>query len=221
MPTVLSTKKLTISQRSLLLQADVGLVEYDAIGIELVDFEENDSIKNAIITSQNTINGLVDKRVQIKNCFCVGVKTKAMLEANGYQVKVMSDYGKELAEIIVNKFADTQFTFFCGNLRRDEIPELLKENNVSFTEVEVYKTILKPKKFERTFDGVLFFSPSAVESFTKENRLENTIAFCIGTTTAAEAEKYTDKIIVATKPTIENVIVQVVKYFKNINKVDA
>jgi uroporphyrinogen-III synthase len=218
MPTVLSTKKLTHSQRSLLLQAGIGLVEYNAIGIELVDFEVSGSIKNAIITSQNTINGLVDKRVEIKNCFCVGIKTKAMLEANGYQVKVMTDYGKELAEIIVKDFADESFTFFCGNLRRDEIPELLKKNNVSFSEKEVYQTVLKPKKFERTFDGVLFFSPSAVESFIKENTLGNTIAFCIGTTTAAEAEKYTDKIIFATKPTIENVIVQVVKHLKTNDK---
>lgn len=214
MPTVLSTKKLAESQRNLLLQAGIGLVEYDTIVIIPVDFKVKTKIKNAIITSQNTVKGLVDKKVQIENCFCVGVKTKTMLEANGYKVKVMANYGKELAQIIVKEFADESFTFFCGNLKRDELPELLKENNLSFAEVEVYKTALKPKKFERTFDGVLFFSPSAVESFTKENGLENTTVFCIGITTAAEVEKYTDKIIIANKPTIENVIVQVVKKFK-------
>lgn len=214
MPTVLSTKKLAESQRNLLLQAGIGLVEYHSIAIEPLDFKVKDPIENAIITSQNTVNGLVDKRVKIKNCFCVGEKTKALLEENGYKLKVMTNYGKELAEIIVKDFADEPFTFFCGNLRRDEIPQLLKENNVSFTEIEVYKTVLKPKKFERTFDGVLFFSPSAVESFTKENTLENTTAFCIGTTTAAEAEKYTNEIIIANKPTVKNVIVQVAKKLK-------
>lgn len=214
MPTVLSTKKLTESQRSLLLQAGIGLVEYDAITIDPVDFEVKTKIENAIITSQNTVIGLVDKKVQIENCFCVGEKTKALLEKNGYKVKVMANYGKELAEIIVDEFADEFFTFFCGNLRRDELPELLLENNVSFTEIEVYNTVLKPKKIERTFDGVLFFSPSAVESFTKENTLDNNIAFCIGTTTAAEAEKHKNKIVIANKPTIENVIVQVVKNLK-------
>tara|TARA_R110000850_G_scaffold271031_2_gene404899 strand:- start:295510 stop:296154 length:645 start_codon:yes stop_codon:yes gene_type:complete len=214
MPTVLSTKKLTESQRSLLLQAGIGLVEYDAIAIESVDFEVKDHIENAIITSQNTVKALLNKDIQIENCFCVGEKTKALLEENGYKVKVMTNYGKELAEIIVKEFADEEFTFFCGNLRRDELPELLKKNNIDFTETEVYQTVLTPKKFDRTFDGVLFFSPSAVESFTKANRLENTIAFCIGTTTVAEVEKYTNKRIVATKPTIENVIVQVVKKLK-------
>ncbi|WP_339608940.1 uroporphyrinogen-III synthase [uncultured Planktosalinus sp.] len=214
MPTILSSKKLSEPQRNLLLQAGIGLVEYNAIGIELVAFEVKGIIKNAIITSQNTVKGLVDKKVQIENCFCVGEKTKAMLEANGIKVKVMTYYGKELADILVTGYADKVFTFFCGNLRRDELPAKLRENKIGFTEVEVYKTVLKSKKFERTFDGVLFFSPSAVESFTKENQLKNTTAFCIGTTTAAEAEKYTDKIIIATKPTIENVIVQVVKRLK-------
>ncbi len=214
MPTVLSTKKLTESQRSLLLQAGIGLVEYDAITIDPVDFEVKTKIENAIITSQNTVIGLVDKKVQIENCFCVGEKTKSLLEENGYKVKIMTNYGKELAEIIVKEFAEAEFTFFCGNLRRDELPELLLENNVSFTEIEVYNTVLKPKKIQRTFDGVLFFSPSAVESFTKENTLDNNIAFCIGTITAAEAEKHTNKIVIANKPTIENVIVQVVKKLK-------
>ncbi len=214
MPTVLSTKKFTESQRSLLLQAGIGLVEYNAITIKPVDFEVKTKIENPIITSQNAVKALVDKKVQINNCFCVGEKTKGLLEANGYSVKVMANYGKELAKVIVNKFADQSFTFFCGNLRRDELPGLLKENNIKFTEVEVYQTILKPKKFERTFDGILFFSPSAVESFKKENNLKNITVFCIGSTTATEAEKYTNKIIIANKPTIENVIVQVVKKLK-------
>ncbi len=214
MPTVLSTKKLSESQRSLLLQAGIALVEYDAIAIGPVNFEVKTKIENAIITSQNTVKALLNKHIQIENCFCVGVKTKMMLEANGYKVKVMADYGKVLAEIITKEFASEAFTFFCGNLRRDELPGLLKEKHVKFTEIEVYKTILKPKTFERTFDGILLFSPSAVESFTKENSLKNSIAFCIGTTTAAEAEKYTNKIVIATKPTIENVIVQVVKKLK-------
>lgn len=214
MPTVLSTKKLTEPQRSLLLQAGIGLVEYNAIAVEEVDFIAGEKIENAIITSQNTVKALIDNKVLIENCFCVGVKTKEQLETNGYRVKVMAHYGKELAEIMVKEFADETFTFFCGNLRRDELPELLTKNKVNFTEIEVYKTILKPKKFERSFDGVLFFSPSAVESFAKENSLKKTKAFCIGTTTAAEAEKYTNELIIATKPTIENVIVKVVKKLK-------
>ena len=85
--------------------------------------------------------------------------------------------------------------------------------NIQFKEIEVYKTSLNPQRFPQEFEGVLFFSPSAVQSFTAKNQLKETTAFCIGNTTAAEAQKHTNNIIIATKPTIENVIVQVVNYF--------
>lgn len=69
MPTVLSTKKLTENQRNLLLQAGIGLVEYDAISIEVVDFEVEDTIENAIITSQNMVKSLVEKKFKLKLVF--------------------------------------------------------------------------------------------------------------------------------------------------------
>ena len=73
---------------------------------------------------------------------------------------------------------------------------------------------LNLKKFESKFDGILFFSPSGVQSFTEQNRLNST-AFCIGETTASKAKKHTHEIIIASKPSIENVIVKVVKKLKS------
>ncbi len=66
----------------------------------------------------------------------------------------------------------------------------------------------------RTYDGVLFFSPSAVESFAQRNLFEETTVFCIGKTTEAEARKHTNNIITANRSTIENVIIQVIKHYK-------
>jgi len=97
----------------------------------------------------------------------------------------------------------------------DEIPKTLQQENINFQEIEVYKTSLNPQGFSQEFDGILFFSPSAVQSFTAKNKLTGITAYCIGNTTALEAQKHTNNIIIATKPTIENVIVQVVKYSKN------
>ena len=47
------------------------------------------------------------------------------------------------------------------------------------------------------------------------NTLKSSTAFCIGTTTAAAAEVFSDTIVLANKPTIENVLVQVIKTFNN------
>src|SRR5680860_514238 len=215
MYTVLSTKKLSLSQKLLLLNAGIGLVEYDAIQIEFIDFKTGTrAFKNAVITSKNTAKAILKKDLKIENCYCVGEKTAAFLKENNFNIAEIADYGINLAQIIIEKYPNENFDFFCGNERRDELPAILKKNNVKFEELEVYKTSLKPKQFEREFEGILFFSPSGVKSFVSENKLDKSIAFCIGSTTASEAKKHTSNIIIANKPSLENVIVQAVKYFK-------
>lgn len=218
MYTVLSTKILSPAQKSLLLQAGIALVEYDAIKVSLNTFSAEETVENAIITSQNTVQALLNNKITVQNCFCVGEKTKAFLIKHGYQVLETTDYGKDLAEIIANKYADRKFTFFCGSNRLDIIPEILKKNAVDFQEKVLYEVAMNYKKFDRTFEGVLLFSPSGVQSFVEKNSLSETVAFCIGTTTAAVAKKHSPKVIVANKPSIENVIVQVVKYFNPTDK---
>jgi len=215
MSTVLSTKKLSLSQKQLLLNAGIGLVEYDAIQIEFIDFKtDNRAFKNAVITSKNTAKAILKKDLKIENCFCVGEKTASFLKENNFNIAEIADYGVNLAQIIIGKYPKENFVFFCGNERREELPAILKKNSVNFDEIEVYKTSLKPKQLDREFEGILFFSPSGVKSFVSKNKLDKSIAFCIGSTTASEAKKHTGNIVIANKPSIENVIVQAVKYFK-------
>lgn len=213
MHSVLSTKKLAPHQRELLLNKGIGLIEYDAIKIEFIDFEAKDWIENAIITSQNTAQAVLNKKIKIENCFCVGENTADFLKNNGVNVVEIAHYGAKLARILVEKYPDTNFTFFCGSSRREEMPSILKEHNINVEEIVVYNTDLNPKSFPQEFNGVLFFSPSGVKSFMARNTLKSATAFCIGNTTASEAKNHTDQIITATKPSIENVIVQVVKTY--------
>ena len=82
--------------------------------------------------------------------------------------------------------------------------------------MEVYRTHSNPKAFNRNFDGILFYSPSGIQSYLLENKLGNSMLFCIGNTTAAEAKKHSENIILANKPTVENVLVQAINYYKNL-----
>ncbi|MDT0294415.1 uroporphyrinogen-III synthase [Mesonia ostreae] len=214
MPTILSTKNLIKHQEQLLLHAGINYVSYDAIRIS---FNENVDIPkkvgHAIVTSKNTWQAIKDK-VAIKKAFVVGIKTTQLLQESGIEIIESTDYGKDLAQKICEHHSGKEFHFFCGKQRREEMPTLLKKNNISFTETQVYDTLPHPKKFAQEFDGILFFSPSGVKSFCAVNDIKSATAFCIGTTTAKEAEKHTKNIIIANQPTIENVIVQVVKTYK-------
>ncbi|WP_109301843.1 uroporphyrinogen-III synthase [Aquimarina sp. AU474] len=211
--TVLSTKKISLPQKELLLNSGIGFVLYDAITIEILKFNLAESVVNGIFTSKNAVKAIIESEINISNCFCVGENTKRLLQNNGLKVVETAQNASDLAKKIIKGYKNEDFSFFCGNLRRNELPDLLAQNKITLKEQKVYKTHLNSKKFNRSFDGILFFSPSGVQSYVAENTIDQSVAFCIGNTTASEAKKYCDTIIVANKPTVENVIVQAVKYF--------
>lgn len=214
MQTVLSTKILSTAQKNLLLNSGIGLVEYDAIKICFLDFTIENNIPNGIITSKNAARAIIDRKLNIEKCFCVGEKTAEELKQHDYFIAETASYAEDLANKISEKYSNDNFISFCGNLRREDLPQILKKNKIGLTEVEVYQTHLNPINFSGKFNGVMFYSPSGVRSFIQANEPQFEWAFCIGNTTAKEAGKYTNKIITATKPSIENLIVQVVKKFK-------
>jgi hydroxymethylbilane synthase len=96
----------------------------------------------------------------------------------------------QLADIII-KDGIKEVVFFCGDKRRDELPEKLRHQGIQVEEVIVYNTTETPRIITKNYDGVLFYSPSAVRSFFSLNNLPaTTTCYAIGETTAAEIKKY-------------------------------
>jgi len=216
--TILSTKILLSSQKQALLDAGFSVTEANFIKTENSDFDLKGINDNLIFTSQNAAQSILlhpkCEELKSKKVFCVGMKTKALLEENGFNVEVYLDYASDLAEIITLIYAKESYTFFSGNLRKETLPKALKAAKVNFNEIQVYETTLTPQKIKTPVDGILFFSPSGVESYLKENKIKNEICFCIGETTASSLEKTTRNIIVADQPSVENVIEDVIEEYK-------
>lgn len=214
MPRILSTKILKPSQKELLLNTGISLVEYNSIKITFLDFDlEEESLKNSIFTSRNAVKAILSRNIQLQDCFCVGAKTSGMLSSAGGRVLEQANTATQLAKKLTREYRNRRFHFFSGNLRRDELPELLKQEGIALSETEVYQTTLNPREFDSRFDGIMFFSPSAVKSFTEMNKIDTT-AFCIGPSTAEEARKHTRDVVVSNTPAIENVIAKVVSALK-------
>lgn len=121
----------------------------------------------------------------------------------------------DLAGLIVKDKETDKVIFFCGNQRRDEIPKILSNNDIAVTEIVVYKTTAVPHKINSDYNGILFFSPSAVESFFSNNSItDQTILFVIGNTTAEAIKPFTNnRIIVSSTPGKENLAEQMIEYF--------
>ena len=215
---VYSTKLLTESQRQLF---------NDTIGVESSDFIKVNSNRikpavlkqahnNVVITSKNGVEAIVTncskEELQFKNIYCVGRRTKRLIENKIGPVKHSEKNAKALAEYLVDYIDGTEVTYFCSNLRLDDLPSILSENNINVTEVEAYQTKFDAEKVDSGMDGALFYSPSTVQSFVSRNKAEG-IAFCIGESTAKEARLYFKEVKVAKVPTVESVIELVNEYY--------
>ena len=119
-----------------------------------------------------------------------------------------------LADVIISA-DEEEVIFFCGDIRRDELPKALESNNINVQEIVVYETIAVPHKIEKDYHGILFFSPSAVESFFSANKAAaQTVFFSIGNTTAAAIKKYSyNKIIIGDEPGKNALLEKALEYF--------
>ena len=215
---VFSTKKLTEDQR-LLFHEKVIAESSDFIKINInrihPRFLKNE-IQNVIITSKNAVESLTTNysasELQFKNIYCVGRRTKRLIENKIGKVKHAEKNAKKLAEYLVEYMEGTEATYFCSDLRLDDLPTILSENHIKVTEVEAYSTKYDGVKIDDSVESVMFYSPSTVESFVKSNH-DEVIAFCIGETTAKEAKKHFNDVRVAKVPTVESVIELVNEYY--------
>ncbi len=212
--TILSTKKLKPSQREHLLNAQLAIVDYDFIKTEKIAFSLSARhIDKAIFTSQKGVEVVLDSDVKIKKAYCVGNRTAKLLEENGVDVAYAATNARELGNYIISKERKCLFYYFCAKDRLDTLPDALTLEKVQWEEVPVYKTIQTPKVYKQDFRGVLFFSPSGVESYYSVNKAPEH-SFCIGETTAKALKRYTQNYTIATMPSVENVLVKAIKHFK-------
>ncbi|MGF6927941.1 uroporphyrinogen-III synthase [Chitinophaga sp. W2I13] len=154
------------------------------------------------------------------NICCISGSTRKAVENVFTDCKILAEspYGSELARIII-QLDITSVNFFCGSIRRNELPDTLQEAGIEVKEFVIYENIPGPAVIADHYDGILFFSPSAVKSYLSANRLNSkTVCFAIGRTTATELREHTDnKIIISTDISEESMVQTAIFYFNNIN----
>ncbi|MVX35455.1 uroporphyrinogen-III synthase [Myroides sp. LoEW2-1] len=217
-PTILSTRKIQVTTLEALDIQGVKLLQEDYISTEHLTFDLSKVNEYVLFTSQNAVKSVISQGyrevLNKKPALCVGIKTKELLEENGWEVKAWAHYAKELAPIIVQNYTDNTITFFSGSIRRDLLPDAFRVNGVVFNEFTVYQTVLNPLKNEHKIDGLCFYSPSAIESYLQQNSITTEVCFCIGDTTAEPLKGVTQNIVIAKQPTVEATLQACVDYYK-------
>jgi uroporphyrinogen-III synthase len=183
-------------------------------------------MSTVVFTSMNAVDAVTTVLEDYKpnwKIYCIGYATGELVKTyfEEDQIAGSADSAAELAEIIINDDNDEVF-FFCGDQRRDELPGILRKQNVEVNEIEVYQTIAIPQKLDKAYNGILFFSPSAAASFFTRNKLDKkTILFAIGNTTANEIKKYLpaagadspNEIVISDRPGKKDLLEKAISYF--------
>jgi Uroporphyrinogen-III synthase len=176
---------------------------------------------NIVFTSMNAVQAVanqLDGDAPDWNIFCIGNTTRALAEKyfGEASIRGTGNYGTELAGVIIADRSVKKVVFFCGDLRREELPGKLRQHGITVQEIIVYHTINTPHTVNTQYDGILFFSPSAVQSFFYTNTvLPSTILFAIGQTTADAIKNFTgNPVVIPGRPGKEDLVKKMFEYFK-------
>lgn len=224
---ILSTGPLSNALKSEAAKYSIAIEEVSFINTEeIIDSGLERKIRElshqnitAIFTSSNAVN-MVGRFISPKpswKIFCIANATERTVKKffNEEFIVATAHYGGELAQKIIENSSVKRVTLFCGNQRRDELPVKLRSNGIEVEELIVYNTIEIPKALAKQYDGILFFSPSAVRSFFSKNQISgNTHIFAIGTTTANAVKAFTQQLVViAESPGKGNLVSLAITYF--------
>lgn len=216
--------------KELVNEADNNDIILDEISFikteEIIDTEIEKKIRElskqnitAVFTSINAITA-VSKFITTKiswKIFCIGNTTKKLVKKfwGEDNIEGFADNANQLSKIILENSSIKNVTFFCGDKRRNELQDNLIKYGIDVDEIVVYKTTETPTVLTKQYDGLLFFSPSAVQSFFSKNSVSNaTNLFAIGSTTANEIKLFTQQpIIIAQIPGKENLVKLAITHF--------
>lgn len=207
---ILCTRALS---RQLIKTAEEKGFRIDVVPFIRIEPLQSDELKNvirdlslrpitAVFTSMNAAEAVIKELNGVKplwTLFCIGSGTRdALVQYFGEgAIAGVANNASYLAHTIIKAGTCNEAVFFCGDQRRDELPLILSEGKIKVREVIMYRTIPVENKISQTYQGVLFFSPSAVKSFFSNNSIDpHTVLFAIGETTAGAIRKHTNNMVV-------------------------
>ena len=129
-----------------------------------------------IFTSRNAVDHFfrlaTESKVEIPadmKYFCISEQTANSLQKYIVIRKRKIFTGERTAADLIKvlkKHKDEKYIFPCSNIRKDDIPNFLEENEYNYSEAIIYKTVASDLSdlADVNYDIIAFFSPSGINS---------------------------------------------------------
>ncbi|QCX53045.1 uroporphyrinogen-III synthase [Elizabethkingia sp. JS20170427COW] len=211
---ILFTKELSKEyiQQKLGADFEVSFLKLIDIVPNPINFEIGD-FHHFIITSVNTVKVIQHHVIFPKESrfYVVGDKSAKALSSLGIEAEIVAKNAEQLAEYIQQKVKPVPILHFCSSKALMTLEEKLGQAGFQYQQEVVYRTVACFPILEKEVDALVFFSPSGVESFMKNNKVNQEQVFSIGKTTQKALQKFTqNKIIKSNEENLEDLL-QVIK----------
>ena len=216
-PLVLSTKKLRFHQLERLMGAQCDVIDYDALQIKIQPFSIPKKPNYWVFSSQNAVRSFLANPTASAHqnpILCVGEKTKSLLEENGQKVIKTAPNMLELVDFIQKSMKNEYFLHICGSRKLADFAAGMQKSGISYAEVTAYHTHLVSRVQTPEPQGLLFYSPSGVESYLQTNSIGASWCFCIGETTATAVRPLTEHLTVSPKPDADLLVAAAATHFR-------
>lgn len=189
-----------------------------------------------IFTSRNAVDHFFrlckDLKIEVPadmKYFCISEQTANYLQkyivVRKRKIFTGSRTAQELIEIL-KKHKNEKYIFPCSNIRKEDIPNFMKDNGYQLTEAIIYKTVASDLSDldDVYYDIIAFYSPSGINSLFvnfPDFQQNNTRIAVFGPTTA-KAAREADLIIdiEAPLPNAPSMTGALELYVKKANKLD-
>lgn len=223
---ILSTKSLSTNAIEYADTLGVKINCVDFIQTEAVHFDEQqinwNTLDAVVFTSSNAVRyffGEGGGRVPAgKTIFSLSGKTAAELKEYGITPTFTAINAAALAGAIIGVKAVKNLLHVCGNLKLETIETQITSAGINYHPLVVYNTYYgDAQPLTEQYDGIMFFSPSGVQSYLRGNSIQPDVIYCcIGQTTADSLRALNThaQIIVPEIPSPEAMTVEVARYFQ-------
>tara|TARA_B110000003_G_scaffold113822_1_gene116490 strand:- start:19377 stop:20024 length:648 start_codon:yes stop_codon:yes gene_type:complete len=164
-----------------------------------------------VITSQSAAKVITEFPKLSDKIYTVGQRT-----ASHFKDAIFPEINTalELAKLI-ERNNEKKVVFFCGNKRRDDLPNYLNSIKIEVKEVVVYDTEIIDKNVNLLdYDALAFMSPSSVNAMANKNGFGNLPCFAIGKTTGEALNQHNQNYKLSDEPNAASIIEAVEYFFK-------